>query len=268
MYPQINLFGKILPSYSTLAVIGGVFAYLLIKANKSKRKINSKALYIMIILLIAGMLIGGNLLYNIINFKTISYVLSNPQIVGGKLKAILILFNGSIFYGGLTGAILFSYIYLKIIKEPIKEYFDIISPAIPLFHAFGRVGCFLAGCCYGISCDVGFIFTSSTIDSANGIRRFPVQLLEAGLCLIIAAIVYLFFVKKILYGRLIWVYFLLYSIVRFFTEFLRGDNYRGVYGDFSLSQLISIIYFTLSIIYFSVYFIKKIKTQLKTKHNV
>ena len=119
MYPQINLFGKIL-SYSTLAVIGGVFAYLLIKANKSKKNQFQSSLYYDYFAHSRDAY-RGNLLYNIINFKTISYVLSNPQIVGGKLKAILILFNGSIFYGGLTGAILFSYIYLKIIKEPIKE---------------------------------------------------------------------------------------------------------------------------------------------------
>lgn len=256
MFPEINLFGRILPTYSLLAATGGGCAFLLVYYNRKKREIVPKKLYIMIAWLVFGMLLGGNLLYQLVYIKTIIYMLENAELFGGFLAVIKALLGGSIFYGGLTGAVLAALIYLKATKQPVGEYFDLLAPAIPLFHAFGRIGCFMAGCCYGVVCDVGYVYTSSPVELANGVKRFPVQLLESALCLVIFFILLILMRKNIFRRRLIWIYFLCYSVVRFFTEFLRGDDYRGVYGMFSLSQWISIAYFTVALVYVLCCFVK------------
>lgn len=257
MFPEINLFGRILPTYSLLAATGGGCAFLLVYYNRKKREIVPKKLYIMLAWLVFGMLLGGNLLYQLVYIKTIIYMLENAELFGGFLAVIKALLGGSIFYGGLTGAVLAALIYLKATKQPVGEYFDLLAPAIPLFHAFGRIGCFMAGCCYGVVCDVGYVYTSSPVELANGVKRFPVQLLESFLCFVIFLVLFALMKKGFFRRRLIWIYFLSYSVIRFFTEFLRGDDYRGIFGIFSLSQWISIAYFTVSLVYITYSAIRK-----------
>jgi phosphatidylglycerol:prolipoprotein diacylglycerol transferase len=135
---------------------------------------------------------------------------------------------------------------------------DIISPVIPLFHFFGRIGCFMAGCCFGIESGFGFTFTRSLIAEANGVRRFPVQLLEALFNLGLFCILHIqreagaagegssgarsfpASLAKSLKGKLLFLYLLLYPAGRFILECIRGDAYRGIWGPFSVSQWISL----------------------------
>ena len=120
---------------------------------------------------------------------------------------------------------------------------------VPLFHAFGRVGCFLGGCCYGIESEFGFTtHTNTNIPSINGVNRFPVQLLESGCNLIIFFILLTLFRKRIMEKRLIWIYLLIYPVVRFCDEFLRGDVYRGFLLGLSTSQWVSIILFGVAVV--------------------
>jgi phosphatidylglycerol:prolipoprotein diacylglycerol transferase len=129
-------------------------------------------------------------------------------------------------------------------KRPQYRYLlDFVVPAIPLFHFFGRIGCFLAGCCFGIESSFGFTFNHSIVDEANGINRFPVQLLEAFINILLFFILDVFRRKKLFKQNIIYLYLLLYSFARFFIEFLRGDVYRGFFFVLSTSQIISILIF-------------------------
>jgi phosphatidylglycerol:prolipoprotein diacylglycerol transferase len=87
---------------------------------------------------------------------------------------------------------------------------DIATPAIPLFHFFGRMGCFFAGCCFGIESSFGYTFRYSIIKEANGINRFPVQLLEALVNLL------LFFIKDILTKKLFQTKYYIFIFVALF----------------------------------------------------
>ena len=124
-------------------------------------------------------------------------------------------------------------------------YSDIASPlvaALALFHIFGRIGCFLQGCCYGIPTQKGLavIYQRSEI-APNDIPLFPVQLIEAGAEAAIFVLLLYHLKKRIRGSALTAIYLLSYGVSRFVLEFFRGDSYRGMLYGLSQSQYISIL---------------------------
>ena len=131
-------------------------------------------------------------------------------------------------------------LYLRIRRLPFAAYADIAAPAIPLFHAFGRIGCFLGGCCYGIPWEGGITYTRALSPEANGVARFPVQLLESALLFALFFLLAALFRRGALRAKLLALYLAVYAVLRFLLEFLRGDAIRGVYFGLSTSQWISL----------------------------
>jgi phosphatidylglycerol:prolipoprotein diacylglycerol transferase len=152
-------------------------------------------------------------------------------------------------------------IYCKIRHIRVKDFADSFAVGIPLFHAFGRLGCFLSGCCYGIESTFGFTATNALVDSCNNVNRFPVQLLEGGLNIILFVVLLLLFKSENFKGSMIFVYLAGYSIIRFFDEFLRGDIYRGIWLGLSTSQWISVVLFAVSIVVLIRFFKNKQKVE-------
>jgi phosphatidylglycerol:prolipoprotein diacylglycerol transferase len=158
-------------------------------------------------------------------------------------------FGGSVFFGGLIGGAIAGIITVRAVKLPWYPTLDLLTTLIPLFHCFGRVGCFLGGCCYGIPSQIGFTFRHSIVAAANGVNRFPVQLCEAGFNLILFFALYILFKKGKLRGQLFFLYLVCYSTARFFLEYLRGDVIRGVWAmGLSTSQIIAGLLFIIGII--------------------
>jgi|LULL01.1.fsa_nt_gb phosphatidylglycerol:prolipoprotein diacylglycerol transferase len=149
--------------------------------------------------------------------------------------------GGFVFYGGLIFAIFTTLVYAKIKSIPIQN-FRFCLPAVALGHGLGRIGCMLAGCCYGTVTDC---FLSVEL---HGHERHPVQLYESMGLLILAYICY----RRYKMGReLILFYIVSYSILRFITEFFRGDMIRGVYSfGLSTSQIISVVFITLAFVFY------------------
>lgn len=144
-------------------------------------------------------------------------------------------FNGGfVYYGGLLGILLGGLIYAKIRRLPVLNIYNLAAPAIPLFHALGRVGCYLEGCCYGIELDEPFtLFGFWTFD------RVPTQLIEVVFELgMVALILVLENVKRP--KNSIRIYMISYAVFRFTIEFFRGDEIRGRFFGITTSQLISI----------------------------
>ncbi len=252
MFPYIKVFNKIITSYTILVIIGIlVVGFLCIKRCK-KYNIDDNNMIVFLLITSIGMIIGGHLLYGIVNYKLIIDLISNINKITSfsmLLNDLHIIFGGSVFYGGLIGGLIAGFIYAKIKKIDIKLYSFVITPFIPLFHFFGRIGCFLYGCCYGIESKIGFTYTHSPIEIANGVKRFPVQLLEAGLNLGIFIFLLILQKKNKCKNNILIIYLMMYSFIRFFLEFFRGDFYRGFLFGLSTSQIISIIIFIISIIY-------------------
>lgn len=96
---------------------------------------------------------------------------------------------GFIFYGGLTDAIVGILIFSQIIHIRFLHISIVVSPALPVFHAFGRKGCLFAGCCYGKKIEKGFYYLQIEQD----VSRIPVQLIECGFLICLCII--LFFIE-------------------------------------------------------------------------
>ena len=249
MFPQFEILGYSIGSYGLLAAVGCILSGIILCFLLRKHGLMIEDGILFLLIVIIGVLIGGHLLYAITNFKHIPALFEKAEF-NVWIERLMLIFGGAVFYGGLFGGIFAAGIAGKIFHLDMKLWSDLMTPIIPVFHTFGRVGCFLAGCCYGIESEFGFIVHNNEyIPSINGVIRFPVQLLEAGCNIILAIVMFYLLTKRDnekIKGNLIYIYLISYGIIRFADEFLRGDSIRGFVGLLSTSQFISIISVTVS----------------------
>jgi len=238
MLPFVSIFGYPFPTYSlmiTLALIFG-FLFLLFKRISMKREdVIYSTLYALLFFVL-----GGKLLYLMITFLQLN--ISPFSLTPDQWMAFLR--GGYVWYGAFFGGLFGYFVYCKQYQVDYRQLTDDIIGVFPLVHFFGRLGCFCAGCCYGIPFPepIGVRFKTDSF-APYGISLFPVQLLEAFFNLIIFFILMGFRSKK---GRripLYSVYAFSYSIFRFLVEYLRYDAHRGFFLFFSTSQWGSIVLF-------------------------
>lgn len=136
-------------------------------------------------------------------------------------------------------------------KISFADYVDLMVPSVALAQGFGRIGCFLAGCCYGRVTEgpFGIVFTNSGF-APNGVRLLPTQLIMAAGNFVLAGILIWYARKSRVRGRVASLYLILYSIGRFFVEFLRND-YRGSVGMLSTSQFIGIFVALTGVVFYA-----------------
>lgn len=252
MFPSITIFGKMITSYTILVLIAVFVVGIAIIKRGQKYKIDDNEMIVLLLIASIGIVVGGHLLFGLVNIKLIINVITKFYKItsfGMFIECVKEIFGGQVFYGGLLGGLAFGYLYLKKKHKDINLYSYIITPFIPLFHFFGRIGCFLSGCCYGIESKFGFTYTQALVPSANGVSRFPVQLLEAAFNLILFIVLLTLQKKQKLKNNTLPVYLISYAIGRFFIEFLRGDTYRGIWLGLSTSQIISILILLSTTIY-------------------
>ena len=243
MFPGIVLLGREIGMYAVMALCGIFSAGIYACVTANKRGQDYVDLIIFVLFGALGGVIGSHLLYALVNHNDLIYLFSNL----GRIESFEMLFasfafvfGGSVFYGSLIGALIAGYIVIRK-NNNYRQYIDIVAVNIPLFHAWGRIGCFLGGCCFGIESHFGFTYHYSLIEEANGVSRFPVQLLEALFNLALFFTLNCFLKNEKFKNKLLYVYLIAYSTGRFFIEFLRGDSYRGFLFIFSTSQIISIL---------------------------
>jgi phosphatidylglycerol:prolipoprotein diacylglycerol transferase len=252
MFPSFTLLGRELGLYSLMILCGifssGIYACLMAK----KFDYDYSDLIIFLLFISSGVVLGSHSLYTIVNYNSVIYIFENIKKINTfeKLFSVLnYLFGGSVFYGGLFGGLIAGHIVSKN-NSKYRNFFDIGVTSIPLFHFFGRIGCFLGGCCYGIESNIGFIYTKNPIIEANGIKRFPVQILEAIFDIILFFLLNHLLRHEKLKDKILYVYLSIYTIGRFFIEFFRGDAYRGIWFSLSTSQIISILIILVLIVRF------------------
>lgn len=169
-----------------------------------------------------------------------------PQMAAGKVSILDLLTGGFVFYGGLIGGIGGLFLYVKIYKCKVIQYFDIFAPSVPLGHAVGRMGCFFAGCCYGMELPAGSTFSLiypewyARYGTPVGTPLLPMQLIEAFSLLVLYAVLEILFYRTKRSGISLFTYIFAYGILRFVLEFFRGDLIRGIGGGLSTSQWISL----------------------------
>lgn len=218
----------------------GFLAAIMVGCYRAKRRGLSDNDFInqAICVLIFGFL-GGKLLFLLVNFKDF---IQTPM---AYVKS-----EGFVVYGGVITGVISIYIYCRIKKLVFLDYIDLIAPSVAINQAFGRIGCFLAGCCYGRKTDsaIGVIFPEGCIAPA-GVKLLPTQLFMAGGDLILFAVLILLAKKKPYPGMVSGMYLLLYSIGRFIIEYFRNDYQRGFVGILSTSQFIAIWISVFAILY-------------------
>jgi phosphatidylglycerol---prolipoprotein diacylglyceryl transferase len=160
--------------------------------------------------------------------------------------------SAGVFYGGLIGAVVVALIYIRRHRMPLWTTTDVFAPGIALGHAVGRLGCLMAGCCFGRPTTVPWAITfhnpaaSLTSDTPLGVPLHPTQIYEASAeLLIFGVLLWLERRGRPFSGRTFWSYMLLYAVSRFVIEFFRGDP-RGQVGIFSTSQFVSLLVAPLS----------------------
>ena len=157
--------------------------------------------------------------------------------------------GGWVVYGAIIGGILGAYLYSRKHGWDYAKVLNVIIPCLPLAQAIGRIGCFFAGCCYGKPTDAwyGVTFPADSLCPVNT-SVIPTQLIMSLGDFIIFGILFYRTVKKNKIDNNVAIYLMLYSIGRFFVEFIRGDTARGFIGPLSTSQFIGIFIFLLGFI--------------------
>lgn len=234
MAPFFSLFGRAVGSYGLCAVLGLLTCGLLAVRLGRRFSLPTYLVIQAVTAAGAGMLVGGHLLYGLLHLPAL---LAQPT-----LTALLACFSGSVYYGGFLGAGVCVFWYARhAAPTQVDHLIDLFAVLTPLFHTFGRVGCFLGGCCYGIPCRWGFTAVGNPlVPELNGVCRFPVQLAEAGCELCLFLLLFRLFRKGQHSGQLVFDDLLCYAPLRFGLEFLRGDSVRGLWFGLSTSQWISV----------------------------
>lgn len=226
MYPYIHF---VLPSYGVFAFLGGFFALLLVYFRTNRFNVEFEDFLKLFVLCIAGGMIGSKTMFII---TRIPWLLQNFTL---RNLVDLIFRSGYVFYGGLFGVLLTVVAYAKHSKKYTARCLDaLIAPAIPLFHCFGRIGCLLAGCCFG--CEL----PQSIIVMGISITRFPTQILESTFEAMLFVIL-MIWEKRCKKVTMLQFYLTAYACFRFVIEFFRDDKIRGVFFGFSTAQWISIM---------------------------
>ena len=237
MFPRLLELGPItVYSYGVLLAASYLLAlYYAVRRARQAGLDASRVLDFGIYIIISA-LVGAKLLLLIVDFD---HFWRQPAEIWTLLR------SGGVFYGGLVLAFLVGLWYVRKYRLPVWPVADAVAPSIALGHVVGRIGCLLAGCCYGRPTTVawGITFTdpfaASNVGTPLHVALHPTQLYDAGAELLILVLILAterFWRRRA--GWTFWIYILLYGISRFVIEFYRGDP-RGATMGFSTSQWIS-----------------------------
>ena len=220
--------------------VGIFFGFLLIEKSVS-REIKFKDHYKLHITLFLSFIFGfvGSRIFDIIFF-------------GKELNFYNLMSGSSTFIGGLIFSIFFIIIFTSLVKLKTTLVLELLVPFLIVAHFFGRIGCFLGGCCYGKPTE-SFLGVKYPEDSVPyqidpeivGMHLHPTQLYES------FALLLFFFILKNRSNKFSF-YLILYGIARFIIEFFRNDPRGSFLTDFlSPSQELSLLFILTGMLYFN-----------------
>ncbi len=231
-------------TYGVLLAAAYVTGLQLAIVRARRRQLDGTRVLDLGVWIIISALIGAKLMLLLVDFQ---YFRANP----GELLSLAR--SGGVFYGGLVFAVIVSIWHIRRHGLPLWTTMDVFAPGIALGHVVGRLGCLMAGCCYGKPTDLPWAITfTDPVAAANvgtplNIPLHPTQLYEAGAELLILGLLLAAERRgRPFPGRTFWGYMLAYAVSRFIIEFYRGDP-RGAILDMSTSQFFSLVIGPLSV---------------------
>lgn len=247
MFPRLIEIGPVsIYTYGVLlaaAYLIGLW-YAIVRARA--RGMNGDRVMDLGIYIIVSALVGAKLLLLVVEFE---HYWDDPTKLWTIVRA------GGVFYGGLLLAVGVALWFIRQHSLPIWATCDAFAPGIALGQAVGRIGCLMAGCCYGRPTELpwGITFTNplaaANVGTPLGVSLHPTQLYESGAALVIlAALLVAERRGQGFSGRTFWSYLLLYSIARFVIEFYRADPRGTVFELVSTSQFVSALLIPISLV--------------------
>jgi len=231
--PEILHFGSVsIRWYGVCAAIGLLAAYHLMSRRRQKYNFTEGHVSDLTFFCMAGAIVGARLAY-VIRFW-------NQEFAGRGLAEIFKVYNGGlVFYGGFLGAVIVGAILCRFRKWPWGQASDLMTPALPLAHACGRIGCLLNGCCFGfpyqgpLAVDYGVhgvtvLYVQKMLGQVSAeatvpLPTFPIEGIAAIVNLLICLALLWAEKRGFAKNRLFFLYGLIYPVTRFCTEFGRGD---------------------------------------------
>jgi phosphatidylglycerol:prolipoprotein diacylglycerol transferase len=236
-------------SYGVLIAVGLAFGVAIAYQEGKRQKLDGGRVLDLAFWLIVAGLVGARLAYIIVNAADYARVCVGSgvpprgagAIFGDCTRMLRVWEGGLVFYGGIIAAAFVVHRFSKREGWPAAQIADLFAPALAIGHAFGRIGCFAAGCCYGkeLNANWGFAFPPGSVafdqyvatgmspDAIGTPGLHPTQLYEAtGELLIFGLLLALRGRLRPRPGSLLLVYLALYALLRFGVEIFRGDYAR------------------------------------------
>ena len=238
MHPLLFNLGPFpIHTYGFLIAVGFLLAIEVIRRLCIKSKLPAEPILDLVFWLLISGFVGARVLFII---TRIDFFIQHP------LDIFKVWEGGLVFFGGLISATGFFIYYVREKKLPVWDTMDVLTPGLILNHAWGRLGCLAAGCCYGkpTGTSWGIKLNSELVDpSLRGVLLHPVQLYEsAALFILFFGLLWIFKHRKFS-GQVGLTYFMTYPVIRSIVELFRGDSIRGFIIDpwLSTSQFISLM---------------------------
>ena len=230
--------------YGVMAALGFIAAVFIALKNRKFADMNSDQIYnLLLVCMLSG--VGGARLFYVIEYK--------EELQGSFWEIFRIDHGGLVFYGGFICCMIALTIYCRINRLNLMRVLSLLGPSLSLGHVFGRVGCFINGCCFGTPTNASWGFTYPSGSDPDrwfpGQALHPVQLYEAGGNLLIFAILQ-YLLPKSKGGQIAGLYMTLYGTMRMVDEFFRGDYEQHYLGIFTPAQLICFLVIPLGIFIF------------------
>jgi len=231
MKPILFTIGSLpIGSYGVMVAIGFLVGVYVSYLRARSRDISPKIIIELALLALVSGMVGARI------FHAIQHIESNGFIV---------LEGGLAFYGGFIFACLVGFIYLRSMAMPIPEMMDILTPSLAIGEAIGRIGCFLAGCCYGRPTDsllgVTYPEKSLTYLLLKGQRSYPTQIFSS-ISLFLIFVILITISKRIVFsGQLFLIYAIIHSAYRFLIDFFRAYSAEEYIGILATSQVMSLL---------------------------
>ncbi len=250
--PIFTIFGKGVYLYGICMALGIIACFLFLYFTMRIKKFDEVSSDTILFIGIFGT--GFGILFAAIFQATYNYIADPSE--GFNL-------NSMTFLGGLIGGVAsflgvyFLYMYvvrprtkIKMLTLPMNATLTDALPFIPIAitiaHAFGRLGCFFAGCCYGKVAEWGLPCADAY--GLYGVNVIPTQLFEMSFLILLSGVMaFLYFKFKFNYNFS--VYMISYGIWRFIIEYFRADDRGSMGSDLSPSQIWSIVMVILGIGY-------------------
>ena len=238
--PLLGTTHLFLPSYGVIFALGALAAWSWFVARARRLDLPQEPVFNLAFYTLLAGLVGAKLTLIVVDFP---YYFAHPAEVLGTVRSAGVLMGGV-----FAGAVAFVF-YARKHKLPLGELADAIAAPLALAQGIGRLGCFAAGCCYGVGSGswCAIRFTSEAAHDQTGVPLgaplLPVQLIEFAFDLALALVLTFAWRRRPRpAGTVLWIYFVIYGAGRATIELWRGDSVRGLWlgGTVSTSQLFSL----------------------------